>query len=159
MGSSFLQSLQHWDHTRSSEGEKWPALHLCTDSGMVGNALWGGWNDGKGTIGSAEGNPSGLLDRGKTSLPRGEVGCESPSYGCSRAQESGTEEHRNNREEDGAARIKVSQLGLDWPHKGELFLDTSGHQGRDATSRWAHEQGVGLTMDTISRLSLTVKRV
>lgn len=44
--------------------------------------------------------------------------------------ESGTEDQPNNAQGDGAARIKVSQVGLDWPHKGELFLDTSGHQGK-----------------------------
>ncbi|TRZ06034.1 hypothetical protein HGM15179_021074 [Zosterops borbonicus] len=78
------------------------------------------------------------------SLPMGQVGCESPSCGCSRTQELGTEEQHNNGQEDGAARNKVSQVGLDWSPKSELFLaglaqDTSGDQGRDATSRWAED--------------------
>ena len=90
---------------------------------MVANALWGGWNHGERTIGSAEGNPSGLLD-----CPSREVGCESSSCGCPRTQESGTEDQPNNGQGDGDARIKVSQVGLDWPHKAELFLDTSGYR-------------------------------
>ena len=53
-----------------------------------------------------------------------------------------TEEHQNNQQADQAAKIKVSQVDLDWQHKGEQFMahwahDSSGHQGRDATYRWA----------------------
>ncbi|KAJ7411928.1 hypothetical protein BTVI_48137 [Pitangus sulphuratus] len=67
------------------------------------------------------------------------------------------EEHRNNEQVDRTARIKVSQVDLDWQHEGELFLaqwahDTSGHQGRDATYRWACDRGVDLTMDSISQV-------
>lgn len=32
------------------------------------------------------------------------------------------EEHRNNKQVDQAAKIEVSQIDLDWKHKGELFL-------------------------------------
>ncbi|PKU43550.1 hypothetical protein llap_6154 [Limosa lapponica baueri] len=68
-----------------------------------------------------------------------------------------TEEQQNNHQVDQAAKIKVSQVDLDWQCKSELFLaqwahDTSGHQGRDATYRWAHDQGVDLTMDTIAQV-------
>ena len=68
-----------------------------------------------------------------------------------------TEEHQNNQQVDKAARIEVAQVDLDWQHKGELFLawwahDTSGHQGRDATYRWARDRGVDLTMDTIAQV-------
>ncbi|GAB0185445.1 macrophage immunometabolism regulator [Grus japonensis] len=45
---------------------------------------------------------------------------------------------------DQAAEIEVAQVDLDQQHKGELFIahwahDTSGHQGRNATYRWAHD--------------------
>ncbi|KAK4826420.1 hypothetical protein QYF61_008953 [Mycteria americana] len=68
-----------------------------------------------------------------------------------------TEEHQNNQQVDQAAKIEVAQVDLDWQHKGELFIawwahDTSGHQGRDATHRWARDQGVDLTMDTIAQV-------
>ena len=51
----------------------------------------------------------------------------------------------------------MAKVDLDWQHKGELFIarwahDTSGHQGRDATYRWACDRGVDLTMDTIARV-------
>ena len=51
-----------------------------------------------------------------------------------------TEEHQNNQQADQAAKIKVSQVDLDWQHKGEQFMarwahDSSGHQGRDGTYR------------------------
>lgn len=53
---------------------------------------------------------------------------------------------------DQVAKIKVAQVDLDWHHKGELFIVLwahimSGHQGRDATYKWAHDQGVHLAMD------------
>ncbi|KAK4810932.1 hypothetical protein QYF61_013340 [Mycteria americana] len=56
-----------------------------------------------------------------------------------------------------SAKIEVAQVDLDWQHKGEFFIaqwahDTSGHQGRDATYRWARERGVDLTMDTIAQV-------
>ncbi|KAK4806833.1 hypothetical protein QYF61_005629 [Mycteria americana] len=68
-----------------------------------------------------------------------------------------TEEHQNNQQVDQAAKIEVAQVDLDWQHKGELFIarwahDTSGHQGRDATYRWACDGGVDLTMDTIAQV-------
>ncbi|KAJ7424341.1 hypothetical protein BTVI_06853 [Pitangus sulphuratus] len=42
------------------------------------------------------------------------------------------EEHHNNKQADRAAQVKVSQLDLDWQHKGELFL-----------TRWAHDTWIG----------------
>ncbi|KAK4830667.1 hypothetical protein QYF61_012767 [Mycteria americana] len=68
-----------------------------------------------------------------------------------------TEEHQNNQQVDQAAQIEVAQVDLDWQDKGELFIawwahDTSGHQGRDATYRWACDRGVDLTMDTIAQV-------
>ncbi|RMC10938.1 hypothetical protein DUI87_12651 [Hirundo rustica rustica] len=67
------------------------------------------------------------------------------------------EEHRNNKQVDRAAKIEVSKIDLDWEHKGELFLarwahDASGHQGRDATYKWARDRGVDLTLDSISQV-------
>ncbi|RMC15262.1 hypothetical protein DUI87_07450 [Hirundo rustica rustica] len=67
------------------------------------------------------------------------------------------EEHHNNEQVDKAAKVKVSQVDLDWQHKGEVFLarwahDASGHQGRDATYRWARDRGVDLTMENISQV-------
>ncbi|GAB0205209.1 hypothetical protein GRJ2_002986500 [Grus japonensis] len=68
-----------------------------------------------------------------------------------------TEEHQNNQQVDHAAKTEAAQVDLDWQHKDELFVaqwahDTSGHQGRDATYRWAHDRGVDLTMDAISQI-------
>ncbi|TRZ23868.1 hypothetical protein HGM15179_003220, partial [Zosterops borbonicus] len=67
------------------------------------------------------------------------------------------EEHWNNEQVDQAAKIEVSKIDLDWEHKEELFLaewahDASGHQGRDATYKWARHQGVDLTMDSVSQI-------
>lgn len=58
---------------------------------------------------------------------------------------------------DQGVKFKVSQVDLDCQHKGELFLsqwahDASGHQGRDATHRWACDEGVDLSMDTVSQI-------
>ena len=67
------------------------------------------------------------------------------------------EEHQNIYEVDHVGRMEVAQVDLDWQYKGELFIarwahDTSGHQGRDVTYRWAHDRGVDLTMDTIAQV-------
>ncbi|RMC03352.1 hypothetical protein DUI87_20548 [Hirundo rustica rustica] len=67
------------------------------------------------------------------------------------------EEHQNNEQADQAAKIEVSKIDLDWQAKGELLLarwarDDSGHQGRDATYKWARDRGVDLTMDSISQV-------
>ena len=53
-----------------------------------------------------------------------------------------TEEHQNNQQVDQAVNAEVAEVDLDWQQKGELFIDpwvhdTSGHQGRDETYRWA----------------------
>jgi len=58
---------------------------------------------------------------------------------------------------DQAAKTEDAEVDLDWQHKGELFIsqwahDTSGHQGRDATYRWARDRGVDLSMDTIAQV-------
>ncbi|RMC21874.1 hypothetical protein DUI87_02745 [Hirundo rustica rustica] len=65
--------------------------------------------------------------------------------------------HQNNEQVDQAVKIEVSKIDLDWQHKGELFLarwahDATGHQGRDATYKWAQDRGVDLTMDSISQV-------
>ncbi|RMC15654.1 hypothetical protein DUI87_07856 [Hirundo rustica rustica] len=67
------------------------------------------------------------------------------------------EEHRNNEQVDQTGKIEVSKIDLDWEHKGELFLvrwahDASGHQGRDASYKWARDRGVDLSMDSISQV-------
>jgi len=67
------------------------------------------------------------------------------------------EEQQNNHQVDRAAKIKVAQTDLDWQQKGELFLaqwahETSGHQGRDATYKWARDWGVDLTMYAIAQV-------
>lgn len=36
-----------------------------------------------------------------------------------------TEEHCNNRGVDQAAKLKGSQMHMDWQHKGELFISDS----------------------------------
>ena len=68
-----------------------------------------------------------------------------------------TEEQKNNHQIDEAARIEVAQIDLDWQKKGELFLaqwahEPSGHQGRDATYKWARGQEVYLAMDVIAQV-------
>ena len=69
----------------------------------------------------------------------------------------GTEQQQNNHQVDWIARIEVAQIDLDCQHKGELSLawwahQTSGHQGRDATYRWARDWGVYLTVDAIAQV-------
>ncbi|RMC05667.1 hypothetical protein DUI87_17752 [Hirundo rustica rustica] len=141
-----------------AEREKWPKLYLYTDSWMVANALWGWLDRWKKANWQRRGKPIWAADEWKDIATRVEklpvrvrhVDAHVPK---SRANE----EHQNNEQVDQAAKIEVSKIDLDWQHKGELFLarwahDASGHQGRDATYKWAQDQGVDLTMDSISQV-------
>ncbi|KAK4806211.1 hypothetical protein QYF61_001134 [Mycteria americana] len=61
-----------------------------------------------------------------------------------------TKEHQNN--EQNLSGLGGSGLGV----KGELFIaqwarETSGHLGRDATYRWAHDRGMDLTIEAITQ--------
>ncbi|KAM6374676.1 uncharacterized protein FN964_001135 [Alca torda] len=139
-----------------AEREKWPILYLYTDSWMVANALWGWLKQWKQSNWQRRGKPiwaaelwQDIAERlGKLVVKVRHVDAHIP---MSRA----TEEHQNNQQVDKAA--KIFQTDLDWEHKGELFLarwahDTSGHQGRDATYKWARDRGVDLTMDAIAQV-------
>ncbi|KAK4826892.1 hypothetical protein QYF61_012080 [Mycteria americana] len=105
-----------------AEQEKWPVLCLYTDSWMVEYLVIKGCH----------------VD---AHVPKNQA----------------TGEHENNQQVDQPAKIEVAQVDLDWQHEGELLIawwahDTSGHQGRDATYRWACDRGVDLTMDTIAQI-------
>ncbi|RMB92675.1 hypothetical protein DUI87_30984 [Hirundo rustica rustica] len=111
-----------------AEREKWPRLYLYTDSWMQDIA---------------------------TRVEKLTVKVQHVDAHVSKSQAN--EKHHNNEQVDKAAKVKVSQVDLDWQHKGELFLarwahDVSGHQGRDATYRWARDRGVDLTIDNISQV-------
>ncbi|KAK4810971.1 hypothetical protein QYF61_014443 [Mycteria americana] len=128
-----------------AEREKWPVLYLFTDSWMNnwqcgGKPIWAAtlWQD----IAARVENLVVKVHHVDAHVP------------MSRA----TEEHQNNQQVDQAAKIEVAQVDLDWQQKGELFIaqwahDPSGHQGRDATYRWARDRGVDLTMDTIAQVT------
>ncbi|KAK4806933.1 hypothetical protein QYF61_027300 [Mycteria americana] len=110
-----------------AEREKWPVLYLCTDSWMQ-------------DVAARVKNLVVKVCHVDAHVPKSQA----------------TEEHQHNQQVDQAAKIEVAQVDLDWQHKGELFIarwahDTSGHQGRDATYRWACDRGVDLTMDTIAQ--------
>ncbi|RMC09970.1 hypothetical protein DUI87_12760 [Hirundo rustica rustica] len=141
-----------------AEREKWPRLYLYTDSWMVANALWGWLNRWKKANWQCRGKPIWAAEISQDIAARVEkltvkVRHEDAHVSKSQANEG----HHNNEQVDKAANVKVSQVDLDWQHKGEVFLarwahDASGHQGRDATYRWVRDQGVDLTMDNISQV-------
>lgn len=73
-----------------------------------------------------------------------ELDCKSRSVDAHIPKRRATEEHQNNQQVGQATKTEVARVHLDWQHKVELFLawwacDTSGHQRRDATYRWAHD--------------------
>ncbi|KAJ7412762.1 hypothetical protein BTVI_45350 [Pitangus sulphuratus] len=113
------------------------------DSWMVANALWGWLDRWKKANWKHKGKPIWVPDIWQDIATRVEklivrvrhVDAHVPKFRAN-------EEHRNNEQADRASQVEVSQVDLDWQHKGELFLvrwahDTAGHQGRDATYRWA----------------------
>ncbi|RMC15244.1 hypothetical protein DUI87_07429 [Hirundo rustica rustica] len=141
-----------------AEREKWPKLYLYTDSWMVANALWGWLEKWKKANWQRRGKPIWAADEWKDIATRVEKLPVKVRHVDAHVPKSrANEEHRNNEQVDQAAKIEVSKIDLDWQHKGELFLarwahDASGHQGRDATYKWARDRGVDLTMDSISQV-------
>ncbi|RMC18055.1 hypothetical protein DUI87_04934 [Hirundo rustica rustica] len=141
-----------------AEREKWPRLYLYTDSWMVANALWGWLNRWKKANWQRRGKPIWAAEIWQDIAARVEkltVKVRHVDAHVSKSQAN--EEHHNNEQVDKGAKVKVSQVDLDWQHKGEVFRarwahDASGHQGRDATYRWARDRGVDLTMDNISQV-------
>ncbi|RMC11087.1 hypothetical protein DUI87_12279 [Hirundo rustica rustica] len=125
---------------------------------MVANALWGWLNRWKKANWQRRGKPIWAAEIWQDIAARVEkltVKVRHVDAHVSKSQAN--EEHHNNEQVDKAAKVKVSQVDLDWQHKGEVFLarwahDASGHQGRDATYRWARDRGVDLTMDNISQV-------
>ena len=122
-----------------AEREKWPVLYLYTDSWMVANALWGWLQQWKKGNWQRRGKPIWAATLWQDIASRLENLVVRVRHVDAHVPKGrATEEHRNNKQVDQAAKIEVAQVDLDWQHKGELFMarwahDTSGHQGRDAT--------------------------
>uniref|UniRef100_A0A8U7NWX1 ribonuclease H n=1 Tax=Corvus moneduloides TaxID=1196302 RepID=A0A8U7NWX1_CORMO len=141
-----------------AEREKWPKLYLYTDSWMVANALWGWLEKWEKANWQRRGKPIWAAAEWKNIAARVRKLVVRVRHVDAHVPKSrANEEHQNNKQVDQAAKIEVSQVDLDWKHKGELFLarwahDASGHQGRDATYKWARDRGVDLTMDSISQV-------
>ncbi|XP_051657001.1 ribonuclease H1-like [Manacus candei] len=140
------------------EREKWPKLYIYTGSWMVANALWGWLDRWKKANWKRGGKPIWAADMWQDIATRTEKLAVRVRHVDAHVRKGrANEEHRNNEQADRAARVEVSQVDLDWQHKGELFLaqwahDASDHQGRDATHRWARDRGVDLTKDIISQV-------
>ncbi|GAB0188949.1 hypothetical protein GRJ2_001360200 [Grus japonensis] len=141
-----------------AEREKWPTLYLYTDSWMVANALWGWLQQWKRNNWQRRGKPIWAAPLWQDIAAQLEKLVVKVRHVDAHVPKSrATEEHQNNQQVDQAAKIEVAQVDLDWQRKGELFIarwahDTSGHQGRDATYRWACDRGVDLSMDAISQV-------
>ncbi|RMB98168.1 hypothetical protein DUI87_25649 [Hirundo rustica rustica] len=125
---------------------------------MVANALWGWLDRWKKANWQRRGKPIWAADEWKGTATQVEkVPVKVRHVDAHVPKSQANEEHRNNKQVDQAAKTEVSKIDLDWQHKGELFLaqwahDASGHQGRDATYKWAQDRGVDLTMDSISQV-------
>ena len=125
---------------------------------MVANALWGWLQQWKQSTWQCSGKPIWAAVLWQDIASRLENLVVKVCHVDAHIPKSqATEEHQNNQQVDQAAKIEVAQVDLDWQHKGELFIaqwahDTSGHQGRDATYRWACDRGADLTMDTIAQV-------
>ncbi|GAB0202801.1 hypothetical protein GRJ2_002745700 [Grus japonensis] len=141
-----------------AEREKWPTLYLYTDSWMVANALWGWLQQWKRSNWQHRGKPIWAAPLWQDIAARLEKLVVKVRHVDAHVPKSrATEEHQNNQQVDQAAKIEVAQVDLDWQRKDELFIarwahNTSGHQGRDATYRWARDRGVDLSMDAISQV-------
>ena len=133
-------------------------LYLYTDSWMVANALWGWLQQWEQNSWQRRGKPVWAAELWKDIAARIKNMVVKVRHVDAHVPKSrATEEQQNNHQVDRAARIEVAQIDLDWQNKGELFLarwahETSGHQGRDATYKWARDRGVDLTTDAIAQV-------
>ncbi|RMC19965.1 hypothetical protein DUI87_00810 [Hirundo rustica rustica] len=158
-GSSHLAELKAVQLALDiAEREGWPRLYLYTDSWMVANALWGWLKRWKEANWQRGGKPVWAAEEWKDFATRvGRLPVKVRHVDAHISKSRANEEHRNNEQVDRAAKIEVSKIDLDWEHKGELFLarwahDASGHQGRDATYKWAQDREADLTLDSISQV-------
>uniref|UniRef100_A0A803YFQ3 Uncharacterized protein n=1 Tax=Meleagris gallopavo TaxID=9103 RepID=A0A803YFQ3_MELGA len=141
-----------------AERERWPMLYVYTDSWMVANALRGWLQQWEQNNWQRKGKPIWAADLWKDIAARiKDMVIKVRHVDAHVPKNRATEEQQNNHQVDRAARIEVAQIDLDWQNKGELFLarwahETSGHQGRDATYKWARDRGVDLTMDAIAQI-------
>ncbi|RMC03493.1 hypothetical protein DUI87_20692 [Hirundo rustica rustica] len=108
-----------------AEQEKWPKLYLYTDSWMVANVLWGWLERWKKANWQRRGKRIWAADEWKDIASRVEKLPMKVRHVDAHVPKSrANEEHRNNEQIDQAAKIEVSNIDLDWQHKGELFLVT-----------------------------------
>uniref|UniRef100_A0A8V0YU63 Uncharacterized protein n=2 Tax=Gallus gallus TaxID=9031 RepID=A0A8V0YU63_CHICK len=141
-----------------TEGEGWPVLYLYTDSWMVANALWGWLQQWEQNNWQRRGKPIWSAELWKDIAAQiKNVVVKARHIDAHVPKSQATEEQKNNHQVDQAARIEVAQIDLDWQNKGELFLarwahETSGHQRRDATYKWARDREVDLAMDAITQV-------
>ncbi|KAK4829996.1 LOW QUALITY PROTEIN: hypothetical protein QYF61_008166 [Mycteria americana] len=122
---------------------------------MVANALWGWSQQWKQSNWQRRGKPiwAAALWHGIAAQVEDLV-VKVRHVGAHVPKSRATEEHQNTQQVDQAAKTEVARVDLGWQHKRELFIarwahDTLGHQGRDATYRWAR---VDLTTDTIAQV-------
>ncbi|RMB98402.1 hypothetical protein DUI87_25308 [Hirundo rustica rustica] len=90
---------------------------------MVANALWGWLNRWKKANWQRRGKPIWAAEIWQDIAARVEkltVKVRHVDAHVSKSQAN--EEHHNNEQVDKAAKVKVSQVDLDWQHKGEVFL-------------------------------------
>ncbi|GAB0203189.1 hypothetical protein GRJ2_002784500 [Grus japonensis] len=147
-----LDRLEEWANKNLMKfnKDKCKVLHLEKHNPGVQHRLGSTWLESS----SVERN-LGVLVYNKLNLEKLVV--KVPYVDAHVLKSGATEESQNNHQVDQAAKIEVAQVDLDWQHKGKLFIpgrahDTSDHQGRDSTYRWAHDRGVDLTMDTIAQV-------
>ncbi|GAB0203959.1 hypothetical protein GRJ2_002861500 [Grus japonensis] len=141
----------------AAKREKWPVLYLYTDSWIVGKTLWVWLQQWKQSNWQCRGKPIWAVELWRDAARVEKLVVKVCQVDAHMPKSQATEEHQNNQQVDQAAKIEVAQVDLDWQHKGVLFIarwahDTSGHQGRDVTYRWARDRGVDLTMDAISQV-------
>jgi len=103
--------------------EKWPVLYLYTSSWMVANALWGWLQQWKKNNWQRRDKPIWAAPLWQDIAAQLEQLVVKVRHVNAHVPKSwGTEEPQNNQQVDQAVKIEVSQMDLDWQHKGELFI-------------------------------------
>ncbi|KAJ7406323.1 hypothetical protein BTVI_65864 [Pitangus sulphuratus] len=106
-----------------AEREKWPKLYLYTDLWMVTNALCGWLDRWKKANWKHRRKPIWASDIWQDISTQVEKLIVRIRYVDAHVPKNrASEEHCKNEQADRTAQVEVSQVDLDWQHKGEFFL-------------------------------------
>lgn len=122
--SQFAEVKDIWLALDTAECQKWPVFYVCTDSWMVANALWEWVQQWKQNNWQCRGKSIWAAELWQDISAQVE---NLVVKVCHAGAHVPFEKHQNNQNVDQVAKIEVSEVDLDWQHKGDLFVAQEAH--------------------------------